>query len=381
MNFEGHLELILGPVFSGKTSELIRRINRFSYASKKCMIIKFSEESENEKKSFKTHSGYDYEAYATDTLNRVAEQVQKYQVVGIDDGQFFPQIADFAEKLANEGKVVIIAALGGTFERKPFECITKLIPRCENVVMMGSVCMVCYEEGSFSKRITNDKQVKLLGGTEKYISVCRKGYFDLKCNEEEQEQEQEQEEENQKNYTYDGQIQLILGPMFGGKSSELIRRARKYSIANKKCTVIKFARDTRYSVDKCSTHDKVMMDAVPCAGKLSKVEDKVKDYDVIGIDEGQFFEDIVEFSEHMANLGKVVIIAALDGTFERKPFGRVLELVAKAEQVIKLNAVCMLTYKDAAFSKRISQEKEVQVIGGSDKYVAVSREGFFIAQN
>ncbi|KAJ6253712.1 thymidine kinase [Anaeramoeba flamelloides] len=377
MNFEGHLELILGPVFSGKTSELIRRINRFSYASKKCMIIKFSEESENEKKSFKTHIGYDYEAYATDTLNRIAEQVQKYQVVGIDDAQFFPQIADFAEKLANEGKVVVIAALGGTFERKPFECITKLIPRCENVVMMGSVCMVCYEEGSFSKRITNDKQVKLLGGTEKYISVCRKGYFDLKCNEE----EQEQEEENQKNYTYDGQIQLILGPMFGGKSSELIRRARKYSIANKKCTVIKFARDTRYSVDKCSTHDKVMMDAVPCTGKLSEVEDKVKDYDVIGIDEGQFFEDIVEFSEHMANLGKVVIIAALDGTFERKPFGRVLELVAKAEQVIKLNAVCMLTYKDAAFSKRISQEKEVQVIGGSDKYVAVSREGFFIAQN
>ncbi|KAJ6235924.1 thymidine kinase [Anaeramoeba flamelloides] len=386
MNFEGHLELILGPVFSGKTSELIRRINRFSYASKKCTIIKFSEESENEKKSFKTHSGYDYEAFATDTLKRVAEQVQKFQVVGIDDGQFFPEIADFAEKLANEGKVVVIAALGGTFERKPFECITKLIPRCENVVMLSSVCMVCYEEGSFSKRITDEKQVKLLGGTEKYISVCREEYFGLKCNDTEKKQEQEEEEEQQQQekkngYTYDGQIQLILGPMFGGKSSELIRRARKYSIANKKSTVIKFARDTRYSVDKCSTHDKVMMDAVPCTGKLFEVEDKVKDYDVIGIDEGQFFEDVVEFSEHMANKGKVVLIAALDGTFERKPFGRVLELVAKAEQVIKLNAVCMLTYKDAAFSKRISQEKEVQVIGGSDKYVAVSREGFFQAQN
>ncbi|KAJ3448260.1 thymidine kinase cytosolic [Anaeramoeba flamelloides] len=377
MNFEGHIELILGPIFSGKTSELIRKINRFSYASKKCMILKFSEEAETEKKSFKTHSGYLYKALATDTLNRVAEQVKEFQVIGIDDGQFFPEIADFADRLANEGKVVIIAALDGTFERKPFECITTLIPRCENLVKLGSVCMVCYKEGSFSKRITNEKQVKLLGGTEKYISVCREEYFGLHCNKKENGQEQE----NENGYTYDGQIQLILGPMFGGKSSELIRRSRKYSIANKKCTVIKFARDVRYSVDKCSTHDRVMMDAVPCTGKLFEVEDKVKDCDVIGIDEGQFFEDIVEFSEHMANKGKVVLIAALDGTFERKPFGRVLELVSKAEEVIKLNAVCTITYKDAAFTKRTSQEKEVQVIGGSDKYLAVSREGFYKAQN
>ncbi|KAJ3438356.1 thymidine kinase cytosolic [Anaeramoeba flamelloides] len=386
MNFEGHIELILGPIFSGKTSELIRRINRFSYASKKCLILKFSEESENEKKSFKTHSGYDYKALATDTLDRVSEQVKEFQVIGIDDGQFFPKIADFAEKLANEGKVVLIAALDGTFERKPFGCITQLIPRCENLVKLGSVCMVCYKEGSFSKRTTNEKQVKLLGGTEKYISVCRREYFESKSHKKENEQEQQQqqqenENENENGYTYDGQIQLILGPMFGGKSSELIRRSRKYSFANKKCTVIKFARDVRYSVDKCSTHDRVMMDAVPCTGKLFDVEDKVKDYDVIGIDEGQFFEDIVEFSEHMANKGKVIIIAALDGTFERKPFGRVLELVSKAEQVIKLNAVCTITYKDAAFTKRTSQEKEVQVIGGIDKYVAVSREGYFIAQN
>ncbi|KAJ6235446.1 thymidine kinase [Anaeramoeba flamelloides] len=379
MNFEGHIELILGPIFSGKTSELIRRINRFSYASKKCMILKFSEDSETEKKSFKTHSGYLYKALATDTLNRVAEQVKEFQVIGIDDGQFFPEIADFADRLANEGKVVVIAALDGTFERKPFECITTLIPRCENLVKLGSVCMVCYKEGSFSKRITKEKQVKLLGGTEKYISVCREEYFGSKCHT--KENENDNEDENENGYTYDGQIQLILGPMFGGKSSELIRRSRKYSIANKKCTVIKFARDVRYSVDKCSTHDRVMMDAVPCTGKLFEVEDKVKDCDVIGIDEGQFFEDIVEFSEHMANKGKVVLIAALDGTFERKPFGRVLELVSKAEEVIKLNAVCTITYKDAAFTKRTSQEKEVQVIGGSDKYLAVSREGFYKVQN
>ncbi|KAJ3448941.1 thymidine kinase cytosolic [Anaeramoeba flamelloides] len=419
MDYSGKIGLIIGPVFSGKTSELIRIINRYSYASKKCLIIKFSEESETTKKTFKTHSGYPYQALATDDLSRVVEQVKGNQIIGIDDGQFFPQIADFAEDLANQGKVVYIAALDGTFERKPFDCITQLIPRCESVVKLSSVCKFCSEESSFSKRLTNDKQIKLLGGLDKYISVCRREYFKVCCertenhknninNEKENKNKNKnknknqnknqnqnnknknknkinfenkkksfQKEKNTAEYTYEGHIQLILGPMFGGKSSELIRRTRRYSFANKKCTVIKFARDIRYSVDKCCTHDKVMMDAVPCTGKLFEVEDKVKDHDVIGIDEGQFFEDVVEFSEHMANLGKIVIVASLDGTFERKPFGRVLELVSKAEKVIKLNAICMVTYKDAAFSKRISQEKEVQVIGGSDKYIAVSREGYF----
>lgn len=113
------------------------------------------------------------------------------------------------------------------------------------------------------------------------------------------------------------------------------------------------------------------------------------DYDVLGIDEGQFFPDIVEFSEHAANAGKIVVIAALDGcaaehlllaltlclrrTFQRKPFGHVLELIPMAEKVTKLSAVCMICYKDAAFSKRLGAELEVEVIGGADKYLSVCR--------
>lgn len=144
------------------------------------------------------------------------------------------------------------------------------------------------------------------------------------------------------------------------------------------------------------------------------------DYDVVGIDEGQFvcssqprsvklgadlryldallwcvlflllllaltplcawagsveqFPDLVSFSDEMANRGKTVIIAALDGTYQRKPFGHVLELIPLAESVIKLSAVCMGCRKrDAAFSHRISAEKQVEVIGGADKYVALCR--------
>ena len=98
---------------------------------------------------------------------------------------------------------------------------------------------------------------------------------------------------------------------------------------------------------------------------------------MIGIDEGQFFPDIVEFSETMANLGKVVIISALDGTFQRKKFNQILELVPLAECVMKLNAVCMMCAGEAAFTKRIkTNDNRLEVIGGTEMYMAACRECF-----
>ena len=86
------------------------------------------------------------------------------------------------------------------------------------------------------------------------------------------------------------------------------------------------------------------------------------DYDVIGIDEGQFFPDLVEFCENMANSGKAVIVAALDGTFQRKGFGPILELIPLAEHVVKLNAVCMVCFGEGSYTKRISADKEVHML-------------------
>ncbi|XP_070937830.1 thymidine kinase, cytosolic isoform X1 [Macaca nemestrina] len=89
------------------------------------------------------------------------------------------------------------------------------------------------------------------------------------------------------------------------------------------------------------------------------------------------FPDIVEFCEAMANAGKTVIVAALDGTFQRKPFGTILNLVPLAESVVKLTAVCMECFREAAYTKRLGTEKEVEVIGGADKYHSVCRLCYF----
>ncbi|XP_029007916.1 thymidine kinase, cytosolic [Betta splendens] len=170
-----------------------------------------------------------------------------------------------------------------------------------------------------------------------------------------------------------GQVQVIFGPMFSGKSTELMRRVRRFQIAQYKCLVIKYAKDTRYTDKGMATHDRNTMDAVP-ANRLDDVKSLALQACVIGIDEGQFFPDTVAFCEEMANLGKTVIVAALDGTFQRKPFGNILNLVPLAESVVKLHAVCMQCYKEAAYTKRIGAEKEVEVIGGADKYQAVCRK-------
>eukprot|EP00048_Salpingoeca_helianthica_P017586 m.238016 g.238016 ORF g.238016 m.238016 type:complete len:215 (-) comp21530_c0_seq1:292-936(-) len=172
-----------------------------------------------------------------------------------------------------------------------------------------------------------------------------------------------------------GSIEVIFGPMFSGKTTELLRRIRRFSLAQRTCLVVKYSKDTRYSQEGVSTHDRQVSEAVACS-RLSEVQELAMKYGVIGIDEGQFFPDVVPFCETLANAGKSVIVAALDGTFQRKPFGSVLELIPLAESVVKLSAVCMLCYADAPFSKRLGTETEIEVIGGADKYVAVCRECF-----
>lgn len=111
-------------------------------------------------------------------------------------------------------------------------------------------------------------------------------------------------------------MELIIGPMFAGKSTELLRRVRRNEIAGKKCLYIKYIEDTRYDATSIATHDNLKRSAV-AVRELSELDDDWKSFDVIGIDEGQFFTDIVTKAEEMAEAGKIVTISALGGTYLR----------------------------------------------------------------
>ncbi|MES1910906.1 MAG: hypothetical protein MHM6MM_003426 [Cercozoa sp. M6MM] len=185
---------------------------------------------------------------------------------------------------------------------------------------------------------------------------------------------------------FEGEIQLITGPMFSGKSTELFRRLKRYEIACKKVLLVKYARDTRYSASAAATHDQQTFPAIGLV-KLEELMDnaeylkQVKECDVVGIDEGQFFPDVVTVAERLANLGKIVVISLLNGTFRREGFETALGLFAIAESITSLRAVCMVCYNEGAFSKRLAASNEVELIGGTDAYASVCRRCYFASSS
>ncbi|KAI6175493.1 Thymidine kinase, cytosolic [Aphelenchoides bicaudatus] len=168
-----------------------------------------------------------------------------------------------------------------------------------------------------------------------------------------------------------GQIHLISGPMFSGKTTELFRLCNRFSLAKRKILVVKYARDNRYGDLLLSTHDLRKMDALS-AVRLSDVWAKMESHDVIGIDEGTF-EDVFEVAERLADLGKMVIIAALNADYKREPFAVVSRLFAVADKVEKLNAVCRFCGDEAPFTLRTVRCEKREVIGGQEMYQAACR--------
>lgn len=178
---------IIGPMFSGKTTELIRLIDRKKITGKKCLIIKnindirydFLMESKI-KKHITTHNKYSYNCcdiiYLSE-LNR--EKMQniiddEYKIVGIDEGFFFKNIKNFCNDLANQGIEIIVATLDSSYEQKMFQEIGDLIAISENVIKLTAVCMFCKKnDAAFTIRIVNSVQEILVGGEETYKSVCR----------------------------------------------------------------------------------------------------------------------------------------------------------------------------------------------------------------
>ena len=171
-----------------------------------------------------------------------------------------------------------------------------------------------------------------------------------------------------------GRIELILGPMFSGKSTRLIEVIRKYTYKAKKTIMIKFFGDKRYSEkSEVVTHDLIKYDSIDCKNLTDSFE-IIKNYDVIGIDEGQFFPDLVEVSEKLALLNKIVIISALNGDFRMEPFPVISRIISKADKIKLLKAYCFNCHKDAKFSVRIVQSNETVLIGAGEAYKPACRK-------
>lgn len=173
-----------------------------------------------------------------------------------------------------------------------------------------------------------------------------------------------------------GYLQLILGPMYSGKTSALLELKKQYTYSKMSCCVINYAEDKRYHESKLSTHDKIM---VECNNTLDLdeflTEEIINSYSVFLINEGQFFKNLKSnVYKLVENYNKIVHVCGLDGDFKREPFGEILQLIPICDDVIKKKSICAICENGtpALFSKRLVESNEIKLIG-SDIYKPVCR--------
>ena len=173
---------------------------------------------------------------------------------------------------------------------------------------------------------------------------------------------------------HSGWIEVVCGPMFSGKTEELIRRLKLALIAKQTVQIFKPITDNRYSKEHIVSHDNQKFLCTPV--KSSKdILDKMRDHTrVIAVDEAQFFDDgVTEICHKLANNGKRVIVAGLDQDYLGNPFGPMPRLMAMAESVLKLKAICMVCGGLASKSQRLTAESGQVLVGEKDKYEARCR--------
>ena len=186
--------------------------------------------------------------------------------------------------------------------------------------------------------------------------------------------------ENTVNYKEQfGWIEVICGSMFSGKTEELIRRLKRAKFARQRVEIFKPAIDVRYDEDMVVSHDsnEIRSTPVPAAANIPILADGC---DVVGIDEAQFFDDeIIRVCNDLANKGVRVIVAGLDMDFKGNPFGPMPALMATAEYVTKVHAICTRTGNLAQYSFRKSKNDNLVMLGETDEYEPLSRAAFYKA--
>jgi thymidine kinase len=176
-----------------------------------------------------------------------------------------------------------------------------------------------------------------------------------------------------------GWIEVICGSMFSGKTEELIRRLKRAQFAQQKVEIFKPAIDVRYDEEMVVSHDsnEIQSTPVPAAANIPLL---ANDCEVVGIDEAQFFDDeIVAVCNALANRGIRVIVAGLDMDFKGNPFGPMPALMATAEYVTKVHAVCTRTGNLAQYSYRKTPDENVVMLGEQEEYEPLSRAAYYKA--
>jgi len=179
----GWIEVICGSMFSGKTEELIRRLNRAKFARQKVEIFKPSIDVRYDEESVVSHNETSIKSTPVQTASQIVLLANDVDVVGIDEAQFFDnELAAVCNLLANDGIRVIIAGLDMDYLGKPFGPIPALMSTAEYVTKVHAICLECGSLAQYSHRLVESKSLVLLGETDRYVPLCRKCFLDKRNN-------------------------------------------------------------------------------------------------------------------------------------------------------------------------------------------------------
>ena len=184
-----------------------------------------------------------------------------------------------------------------------------------------------------------------------------------------------------------GRIEFVTGPMFSGKSEELIRRLKRARIARQRVACYKPDIDLRYHRTSIASHSSQTHEAETVANVerlRERLHEQLEEIDVVGIDEAQFFDEtLLKLVMELVHMGKRVVMAGLDTTFTGEPFGAIPQFLAIADEVLKLSAVCMVCGQPAIHTQRLGSSQELVVVGAAGVYEARCRRCFepFLDEN
>jgi len=168
------LKIIMGNMFSGKTSELVRRLKRYEVIGKSILVINSSKDTRCLEHVLRTHDNMKFDCVKTNNLDEL--NYDKVDVIAIDEAQFFIGLRQFVKKALVHGKTVLLTGLDGDYKQEKIGEILDCVPLADKVFKLTAMCMECMDgtHGPFTKRIVNSDKVELVGGKEMYMAVCRK---------------------------------------------------------------------------------------------------------------------------------------------------------------------------------------------------------------
>lgn len=168
------LKIIMGNMFSGKTSELVRRLKRYEVIGKSILVINSNKDTRCLEHVLRTHDNMKFDCVKTNNLDEL--NYDKVDVIAIDEAQFFVGLRQFVKKALGHDKTVLLTGLDGDYKQEKIGEILDCVPLADKVFKLTAMCMECMDgtHGPFTKRIVNSDKVELVGGKEMYMAVCRK---------------------------------------------------------------------------------------------------------------------------------------------------------------------------------------------------------------